>query len=36
MTSAIPKVDFKKLPFDPTEYINFEIDWPKPDPNLGQ
>jgi arylsulfatase len=33
---AIPKVEFNSLPFNPTEYIDFTIDWPKPDPDVGQ
>jgi arylsulfatase len=33
---AQPVVEFKNLPFNPIEYIDFEMDWPKPDPDLGQ
>lgn len=33
---AVPKLDLKALPFDPTEYIDFTIEWPRPDPDIGQ
>ena len=31
-----PVMDLKKLPFDPLEYIDYELPYEKMDPDLGQ
>ena len=31
-----PPVDMEKLPFDPLEFIDFELPYEKMDPDLGQ
>jgi arylsulfatase len=33
---ANPPVDLKKLPFDPLEYIEYELPYDGLDPDLGQ